>query len=111
MGHLTTTLKQIIYNCFICKRQRQLPNQPNSLVNPEFRFAKTPAAFEDIGIDYFGPFTVYQRTQRTNQYVFIFICFKTKAVHFEVVEDLTTLMLTSDQKIHEPTRKTNEYNM
>ena len=41
-------------------------------------------------MDYFGPFPVYQRNQRTRQYVWIFTCYKTRAVHFEVVEDLTT---------------------
>ena len=57
----------------------------------EFRFAKTPAAFEDIGMDCFGPFLVFQRNQRTSQYGRIFTCFETRAVlHFEVVEDLTT---------------------
>ena len=90
MTHFTTTLKQIIYNCFICKRQRQLPSQPKMGNLPDIRFAKTPAAFEDIGLDYFGPFPVYQSNQRTSQYVCIFTCFKTRAVHFEVVEDLTT---------------------
>ena len=89
--HLTTTLKRIIHICFICKRrQRQLPSQPKMCNLPEFRFAKTLAAFEDIGIDYFGPFLVYQRNQRTSQFLCIFTCFKTRAVHFEVVEDLTT---------------------
>ena len=90
MTHLTTTLKQLIYNCFICKRQRQLPSQAKMGNLPEFRFAKTPAAFEDIGIDYFGPFPVYQKNQRISQYVCIITCSKTRAVHFEVVEDLTT---------------------
>ena len=89
MTHLTTTLKQTIYNCFICKRQRQLASQPKMGNLPEFRFAKTPAAFEDIGIDYFGPFSEYRRNQRTSQYVCIFTCFK-RAVHFEFVEELTT---------------------
>ena len=56
----------------------------------EFRSAKTPAAFEDIGMDYFEPFPVYQRNQRTSQFVCIFTGFKTRAVHFEVVEDMTT---------------------
>ena len=39
MTHLTTTLKQIIHNCFICKRQRQLPSQPKMGNLPEFRFS------------------------------------------------------------------------
>ena len=110
MNHLTTTLNQIIYNRFIYKRQWQLPTQPKLGNLPEFRFAKTP--FEDIGMDYFGPFPVCQRNQCTSQYVCIFTCFKTRAVHFEVVEDLTTdNMFTSDQTIHKPTRKTNKYNI
>ena len=57
---------------------------------PEFRFAKTPAVFEDIGMDFFGPFPVCQRNQRSSQHVCIFTCFKTRAIHIEVVEDLTT---------------------
>ena len=87
---MTTTLKQTIYNCFICKRQRQLPSQPKMGNLPEFRSAKTPAAFEDIGMDYFEPFPVYRRNQRTSQFVCIFTCFKTRAEHFKVVEDMTT---------------------
>ena len=86
--HLTTTLRQIIYNCFICKRQ--LPSQPKVGILPAFKFARTPAAFEDIGFDYFGSFPVYKKIQRTNQYVCIFTCLKTRAVHFEAVEDLKT---------------------
>ena len=58
MTHLTTILKQKFYNCFICKRQRQLPSQPKMCNLPVFSFAKTPAALEDIGIDYFEPFRV-----------------------------------------------------
>ena len=57
---------------------------------PEFRFANAPAAFEEIGIDYFRPFPVYQRNLRARQYVCFFACFKTRTVHFEVVEHLTT---------------------
>ena len=87
MTPLTTTFKQIFYNSFNCKRQRQLPSQPKLVNLPDFKFAKTSAVFEVFGIDCFP---VYQRNQCTNQYVCFFTCFKTRAVDFEVVEDLTT---------------------
>ena len=57
---------------------------------PKFIFAKTRAALEDTGIDYFGPFHVYQGSQRTIQYVCFITCFKTRAVHFEIDENITT---------------------
>ena len=59
--HLTITLTQIVYNCFICKRKRQFSSQPKLGNLSAFRFEKTPAAFENIGIDYFGPSRVYQK--------------------------------------------------
>ena len=55
MTHATTTLEQIVNNCIIFKPQRQFLNQPKMGNLSDIRFAKTPPAFEDIGIDYFVP--------------------------------------------------------
>lgn len=54
----------------------------------------TPSApFEYTGVDYAGPFTVHYalRGKRpTKAYLAVFVCFTTKAVHLEVVSDLST---------------------
>ncbi|XP_011883823.1 PREDICTED: uncharacterized protein LOC105570973 [Vollenhovia emeryi] len=50
--------------------------------------------FHNSGVDYCGPFYVRDRVRRNSKkykaYVAIFICMATKAVHIELVEDLTT---------------------
>ena len=50
--------------------------------------------FSRCGVDYAGPFQVLRSKDRgarsTKGYVAVFVCFSTKAVHLELVEDLTT---------------------
>ncbi|XP_029680837.1 uncharacterized protein LOC115246263 [Formica exsecta] len=50
--------------------------------------------FWNAGVDYCGPFYVRDRVRRNSKqyksYVAIFVCMATKAVHIEVVEDLST---------------------
>lgn len=60
---------------------------PRDRVNPARPFEKT-------GIDYCGPFDIKQSSKRSSViskgYVALFVCFATKAVHIEVVSDLST---------------------
>ncbi|XP_055906323.1 uncharacterized protein LOC129941659 [Eupeodes corollae] len=61
-------------------------NLPTDRVQPARAFLKS-------GVDFCGPFqTTYKlRRQRTSKsYVAVFVCFVVKAVHLEVVSDLTT---------------------
>ncbi|XP_076231248.1 uncharacterized protein LOC143177269 [Calliopsis andreniformis] len=50
--------------------------------------------FHNCGVDYCGPFYMkekrYRNRTRIKIYVAVFICFATKAIHLEVVSDLTT---------------------
>ena len=50
--------------------------------------------FPTTGIDYAGPFTLKRRHTRNpvlvKSYIAVFVCFTTKAVHLELVSDLTT---------------------
>lgn len=55
----------------------------------------TPArAFLSIGVDYCGPVRVKVKPGRTNvilkAYICVFICLVTRAVHLELVSDMTT---------------------
>ncbi|GFV80748.1 integrase catalytic domain-containing protein [Trichonephila clavipes] len=60
---------------------------PRERVNPSFSFLHT-------GIDYCGPFFIRYKHQRKGTYqkiyVAIFVCLASKAVHLEIVSDLTT---------------------
>ena len=60
---------------------------------PASRVTPTPP-FTITGIDYAGPFTLKKEHTRkpvlVKAYLALFICFATKAVHIEIVSDLTT---------------------
>lgn len=50
--------------------------------------------FTNSGVDYCGPFLIKEKKFRNRNkiktYVAIFVCLSTKAVHLEVVSDLTS---------------------
>ncbi|XP_053698926.1 uncharacterized protein LOC128745885 [Sabethes cyaneus] len=85
-------VKSIVRNCFRCSRQHPVPEQqqigqlPSSRVIPSRPFSHT-------GVDYAGPLyikPVHKRAAPAKAYLCVFICFSTKAVHLELVGDLST---------------------
>lgn len=86
-------IRKILRKCVICCRyKRELSRQvmgdlPAARVNPGRVFSKT-------GIDFAGPFDVKPRKGRgvrpVKTYVCVFVCFLTKAVHLELVGDMTS---------------------
>ncbi|XP_011883579.1 PREDICTED: uncharacterized protein LOC105570748 [Vollenhovia emeryi] len=85
------TIKGILHKCLTCYRFSALPLKqlmgglPASRITPLPPFAKT-------GVDYAGPFTIRISRNKTDKaYLCIFVCFVTKAVHLEIVSDLSTV--------------------
>ncbi|XP_035213196.1 uncharacterized protein LOC118187108 isoform X2 [Stegodyphus dumicola] len=86
-------IRKIIFNCMICKKvnsrsvQQQMADLPAARVTISRVFAKTR-------LDFCGPFVVKHFVGRSKQvrkvFVCIFVCFTTKALHFEIVNDLTS---------------------
>ena len=86
-------VRTVCKSCVICRKasakvETQLMGQlPASRTTPSHPFSTT-------GIDYAGPFTLKLGYTRkpvlVKAYLAIFVCFSTKAVHMEVVSDLTT---------------------
>ncbi|XP_055622276.1 uncharacterized protein LOC129765864 [Toxorhynchites rutilus septentrionalis] len=79
-------------NCFRCVRQNPQPCQqqigqlPTSRVTPSRPFSVT-------GVDYAGPLymkPVHKKAAPAKAYLCLFVCFVTKAVHLELVGDLST---------------------
>ncbi|XP_039306065.1 uncharacterized protein LOC120357974 [Solenopsis invicta] len=84
------TLKKILHKCIVCCRARAAPvrqlmgNLPASRVSPSPPFYKT-------GIDLAGPFNIKISRNKTGKaYLCVFVCFATKALHLEIVTDLST---------------------
>ncbi|XP_076661131.1 uncharacterized protein LOC143365016 [Halictus rubicundus] len=87
------TTRKIIRNCIKCFRFS--PPTTNYLMGnlPTTRITES-RPFSNVGTDFCGPFYIKERRHRNRTrvkvYVAVFICFSTKAVHLEVVGDLTT---------------------
>ncbi|XP_071033022.1 uncharacterized protein [Parasteatoda tepidariorum] len=85
--------RKIVHKCIVCFKHKPLvSNQlmgtlPRERVNPNYPFLHS-------GVDYCGPFQIKYKHQRKGNfqriYVAIFVCLASKAIHLEVVSDLTT---------------------
>lgn len=85
--------KQTVHECIRCFKFKPtfascpMGQLPKERVNPSF-------PFEITGIDYAGPYLIKDRKLRTYKlvkcYMCVFVCFCTKALHLELVSDLTS---------------------
>ena len=83
-------VKKVIGKCVVCKRQEGKPYQaPLTAPLPEFRVNEAPP-FSNCGLDFAGPL-YYKDKQGIMQksYFALFTCCLTRAVHLELVEDLS----------------------
>lgn len=90
---LRTATKMAIRRCPICKRYNADPM--HQLMGWLPRARVTPGRpFKETGVDYCGPFNVKARGGRckiiTKGYMAVFVCMKTRAVHLELVSEMTS---------------------
>lgn len=86
-------VKSCIHKCLICARQRA--NTRTQIMGDLPKERVTPTrAFLHSGVDFAGPFHITMskgrgvRTQKA--YISVFVCMSTKAIHLELVGDLTS---------------------
>ncbi|XP_036143903.1 uncharacterized protein LOC118645955 [Monomorium pharaonis] len=86
-------VKKVIRNCVTCRKANPKPSWQLMGELPSVR-VNINRPFLCSGVDYCGPFHVRDRVRRNSKkykaYVAIFVCMTTKAVHIELVEDMTT---------------------
>ncbi|XP_050293849.1 uncharacterized protein LOC126734318 [Anthonomus grandis grandis] len=86
-------IKKVYHDCLTCFRfvakstKYLMGNLPKTRITPSRPFSVS-------GVDYAGPFSLRDRKGRnfrTNKaYIALFVCFATKAIHLELVSDLTS---------------------
>ncbi|CAG9124118.1 unnamed protein product, partial [Plutella xylostella] len=86
-------VKRYIHRCVTCFRFKGVTAKQLMGSLPADRLhASRP--FEKVGIDFAGPIMIKQSRVRsvitTKGYIAVYVCFVTKAVHLELVSDLTT---------------------
>ncbi|XP_076660587.1 uncharacterized protein LOC143363945 [Halictus rubicundus] len=82
-----------IRNCVRCYRVQPPPTQYVMGDLPEARVTDS-RPFANVGVDYCGPFFIKERRYRSRThikvYVAVFVCLSVKAIHLELVSDLTS---------------------
>ncbi|XP_049884023.1 uncharacterized protein LOC126379357 [Pectinophora gossypiella] len=86
--------KSCYHKCVRCTRMKGKIVNPVMGNLPRQRLLSGGAVFENVGVDYAGPILSASRQGRgcrlVKVYIAIFICFSTKAIHLELVSDLTS---------------------
>lgn len=85
--------RKIVHNCITCFKIKPRSQAPLMGDLPPARVQQS-AVFQNVGIDYAGPFLLKTHKLRGHKlikaYVALFICMSTKALHLEVVTELTS---------------------
>ena len=86
--------RAVCSQCKICRRASPRP-QPQLMGELPYPRVNPTAAFTHTGMDFAGPFQLKlghtRRPVKIEAHICVFICLTYKAVHLEVVSDLTTL--------------------
>lgn len=86
-------MRKIVHECVTCTRLRGKSVSPLMGNLPEERVAAN-FPFYHCGVDYAGPVMILTRKGRgattTKAYICLFICFSTRAIHLELVTDLSS---------------------
>lgn len=87
------TVRQRIFRCADCFKLSQQPKAPFMGDLPRSRFAEG-RAFLEVGVDFAGPLQIRaslrRKAQTSKAYLCLFICMASKALHLELVSDLST---------------------
>lgn len=78
-----------IRQCIICRRHRRPTEEQRMADLPTERVEPSPP-FTFCGMDCFGPFFTKQGRKETKRYGLLFTCFSSRAVHIEMLDDMST---------------------
>ena len=81
-----STVRQTVKNCLVCLHYHTKPFLQQMAPLPEDRIKPVPP-FTNVGLDFAGP--LYLKDSGNNAYICLFTCAVTRAVHLELVSNMT----------------------
>ena len=85
----TRLVASYIFKCVTCSRLRGQTSGQKMSDLPTFRLEES-APFTHIGMDCFGPFVTVDARKEKKRYGVVFTCLASRAVHIEVIDDMST---------------------
>ena len=83
--------KSIAFNCTTCRRWRGKGLNQLMCDLPKERIDDGCSPFENVAVDYFGPFLLkFGRKQRIKAYGIVFVCLTTRAIYLDLATNLST---------------------
>ena len=90
------SVKEILAKCILCQRLKKQKMQQQMAPLPPFRIQEAPRPFTHVAVDYGGPLVAYKGDGTTEKCWFLlFTCLYIRAVHIELVSNMTTETLLS----------------
>lgn len=91
--HARQLARKLIHKCVVCMRHRAKLGQQLMATLPSSR-TRPSRPFKISGVDYMGPVGILMKIGRSPRiykgYVCVFVCFATRAIHLELVSDIST---------------------
>ena len=81
-------VSSLVYKCVTCRRLRR-PTENQKMADLPADRVEVAAPFTHSGCDVFGPYNVQDRRTKIKRYGLIFTCLSSRAVHIEMLDDLT----------------------
>lgn len=88
--HGREAVRRFQRTCTDCQKWRAQPSQPRMADLPPCRLRVGQRAFYSTGVDCFGPFRVRRGRGTEKRWGVVYKCMTTRAVHFEVLHQMTT---------------------
>ncbi|XP_053691407.1 uncharacterized protein LOC128739932 [Sabethes cyaneus] len=90
VSDMRTSFKRIRKVCQYCKVYKAGPSVPKMAPLPSARTTAYVRPFSYVGLDYFGPVLIKQARSEVKRWVALFTCLTIRAIHLEVVYNLST---------------------
>lgn len=85
----SAVVSSIIHRCVQCRKVRR-PAEGQKMADLPPERIEPSAPFTHIGMDCFGPFATHAGRKQYKRYGLLFTCMASRAVHIELLEDLST---------------------
>ena len=83
-------VKRVVGSCVVCKKHNgKAYGAPAQADLPEFRVQQSPP-FSKVGVDFAGPLFAKEGSDMVKVYIALFTCCVTRAVHLDLVRNLST---------------------